>query len=145
MQHDFAGGIGKRLTLFAGQEVRQFTGVGFDGVGHLADEPAAFFDRCRCPSRECGFCRGHHGIELVPGRARALRQYFLGRGIEDRHGEVAGDHLAVDEKLIGTHWLGSPLGYGPFRASLYPVTYHEAGTCAIRLEGHGGHDMVWGI
>jgi hypothetical protein len=108
--HDFAGGVGKRLALFAGQEARQFIGVGFDDIRHLADQPAAFLDRGRGPGRKGRLGRGNGGIELVLGGARALRQHFLGRGIEDRHGLVAGNHLAVNEKVEFAHLVFSPCG-----------------------------------
>jgi hypothetical protein len=36
--HDFAGGVGKRLALFAGQQPCQFAHIGFDGLGHFRHE-----------------------------------------------------------------------------------------------------------
>ena len=107
--HDFAGGVGERLALFAGQDARQFAGIGFDGLGHLGHELATLRDRGRCPGRKSCLGRGNRGIELGFRSARALRQHFFGRGIEDGHLEIAGHHFPVDQKVVITHWLALPL------------------------------------
>jgi hypothetical protein len=61
---------------------------------------------------------------LALGSARALRQHLFGRGVEDRHGQVAGYHFAVDEKTIVAHWLCSPCqrAFGPRYMQGY-ITY----------------------
>src|SRR5712691_11340169 len=63
-----------------------------------------FLDRRRRPCRIGGLGRRDGGIELVLGGARALRQHILGGRIEHRHGEIAGDHLAVYQKVVVAHW-----------------------------------------
>jgi len=115
--HDLAGGVRQRLALLAGQQARQFAGVGFDGLGHLDDERAALLDRGGRPGRKGGLGRGDGLVELVLRGARALRHHLFGGGIEDRHGQVAGYHFAVDEKIVVAHWLALPVN-GPFAASL---------------------------
>src|SRR6202040_2305871 len=122
--HDFAGGVGERLALLAGQETSQFADIGFDDLGHLGYKLAALLDRGRRPRRKSGLGRGNGRIELAFRGTRALRQHFLGRGIEDGHGLVAGYHFPVDEKVEITHWLALPFERTPLEVSLYLCVYH---------------------
>ena len=113
----------------------------------LIDERAALLDRGGRPGRKGGLGGGDGLVELVLGGARALRQHFFGGGIEDRHGQVAGYHFAVDEKIVVAHWLSLPVN-GPFAASLYFIVYHVCGDLAtVRgwLDGAAGNDIFFGI
>ena len=137
--HDFAGGVGERFALFAGQDARQFVGIGFDGIGHLGHELAALRDRGRRPGRKSRLGRGNRGIELGFRSARALHQHFFGRGIEDGHLEIAGHHFPVDEKIEFTHRLALPLNGPRFRSRyIHPyITYSAA-----RLPGRAARQTV---
>jgi len=111
--------------LLAGQEASQFADIGFDGLGHLGYKLAAVLDRGRRPRRKSGLGRGDGRIELAFRSTRALRQHFLGRGIEDGHRLVAGNHLPVDQKVEIVHWLALPFERTPLEVSLYSAVYHD--------------------
>jgi hypothetical protein len=96
-QH-LAGGVRQWLALFAGEQARQLARIGFDHVSDLDHKFAALLDRGRGPGRVGGLRGGDRLVELVLRGARAFRQHFLGRGIEDRHGKVAG-HLPSIRRL----------------------------------------------
>src|SRR6185436_6331718 len=135
--HHFAGGVRERLALLAGQDTREFVGVGFDRIRHPGHELAALLDRRGGPGRVGGLGGGNGLVELVLGRAWALRQDLFGGGIEDRHGLVAGYHFAVDEKIVVAHWLSLPVN-GPFAASLCFIVYHVCGGLATLMSMAAG-------
>jgi hypothetical protein len=105
---DFAGGVIQRLALFTGQDASQLARVGFDDIGHLADETASLLDRGRSPGRVGGLGGGDCLVELLLGGAWTLRQHLLGCRVENRHDQIAGNHSSVDQKAIVSHRQCTP-------------------------------------
>ena len=99
----FGARFGERLALFLGQQTRQVGGVGVDRVGQFHDARAAVLERGLRPALERGIGSGDGFVELGRGCARAGREHFLGRRIDDVHRHLARHQLAADKKRIFSH------------------------------------------
>ena len=108
----FGGRVGQGFSLFLGQRPGKPARVCVDHVGDLADELAALANVGLRPFRKSGLGRGDRFVELTARSARAIRQDFLGRGIDNLHCLVACDQFTIDEQLRRFH--GKSLTAGGF-------------------------------
>ena len=108
----FTGGVRQRLSLLLGQRAGEAGRVGVDHVGDLADELAALADVGLRPFRKGRLGRRYRCVELIARSAGAIRQHFLGRGIDNLHCLVAGDQFTIDQQLRRFH--GKSLTAGGF-------------------------------